>query len=55
MDASEAVRSDLVNRVVARSQLIAEYEKVVKKISLLTRTGVKLTKDTVRRAMEEMH
>ena len=54
VDATEAARIGLVNRVVPHDQLMAECEKVAKKISLLPQIGVKLTKEAVNRAMEEM-
>ncbi|NQW24429.1 MAG: enoyl-CoA hydratase/isomerase family protein [SAR202 cluster bacterium] len=54
VDAYEAARIGLVNRVVAHDNLMAECEKVAKKICLLPQLGVKLTKASVNRAMEEM-
>ncbi len=54
VDACEAARIGLVNRVVPHDNLTAECEKVAKKICLLPQIGVKLTKDSVNRAMEEM-
>ena len=54
VDAYEAARIGLVNRVVPHDNLMAECEKVAKKICLLPQIGVKLTKDSVNRAMEEM-
>ncbi len=54
VDADEAARIGLVNRVVPHDNLMAECEKVAKKICLLPQLGVKLTKDSVNRAMEEM-
>jgi len=54
VDACEAARIGLVNRVVPHDNLMAECEKVAKKICLLPQIGVKLTKDSVNRAMEEM-
>ena len=54
VDADEAARIGLVNRVVPHDRLMAECEKVAKKICLLPQLGVKLTKDSVNRAMEEM-
>ena len=54
VDAHEAARIGLVNRVVPHENLMAECEKVAKKICLLPQLGVKLTKDSVNRAMEEM-
>ena len=52
--AHEAARIGLVNRVVPHDNLMAACEKVAKKICLLPQIGVKLTKDSVNRAMEEM-
>jgi|TARA_B100000809_G_scaffold243121_1_gene267835 enoyl-CoA hydratase len=54
VDAYEAARIGLVNRVVSHDKLMAECEKVAKKICLLPQLGVKLTKESVNRAMEEM-
>ena len=54
VDAHEAARIGLVNRMVPHYNLMAECKKVAKKIYLLTQIGVKLTKDSVNRAMEEM-
>ncbi|MDA1129422.1 MAG: enoyl-CoA hydratase/isomerase family protein [Chloroflexi bacterium] len=54
VDANEAARIGLVNRVVPHDDLMAECEKVAKKICLLPQIGVKLTKDSINRAMEEM-
>ena len=54
VDANEAARIGLVNRVVPHDKLMAECEKVAKKICLLPQLGVKLTKDSVNRALEEM-
>ena len=54
VDAHEAARIGLVGRVVPHDQLMAECEKVAKKISLLPQIGVKLTKNSVNHAMEEM-
>ncbi len=54
VEACEAARIGLVNRVVPHDNLMAECEKVAKKICLLPQIGVKLTKDSINRAMEEM-
>ena len=54
VDANEAARIGLVNRVVPHDKLMAECEKVAKKICLLPQIGVKLNKDSINRAMEEM-
>jgi enoyl-CoA hydratase len=54
VDAEEAARIGWVSRVVPHDRLIAECEKVAKKICLLPQIGVKLTKYSVNRAMEEM-
>ena len=53
-NAHEAARIGLVNRVVPHDNLMAECEKVAKKICLLPQIGVKLTKDSVNYALEEM-
>jgi enoyl-CoA hydratase/carnithine racemase len=53
-NAHEAARIGLVNRVVPHDNLMAECEKVAKKICLLPQIGVKLTKDSVNHALEEM-
>ena len=54
VDAEEAARIGLVSRVVPHDRLMAECEKVAKKICLLPQIGVKLTKDAINHAMEEM-
>lgn len=54
VDAEEAARIGLVSRVVPHDQLMPECEKVAKKICLLPKIGVKLTKDAVNHAMEGM-
>ena len=54
VDADEAARIGLVNRGVPHDELMAECEKVAKKICLLPQLGVKLTKEAANRAMEEM-
>jgi len=54
VDAEEAARIGWVSRVVPHDRLMDECEKVSKKICLLPQIGVKLTKDSVNRAMEEM-
>ena len=54
VDAHEAARIGLVNRVVPHDDLMAECERVAKKICLLPQLGVKLTKASVNRAMESM-
>lgn len=54
VDAHEAARIGLVNRVVPHENLMAECEKVARKICLLPQIGVKMTKEAVNHAMEEM-
>ncbi|MCH8894367.1 MAG: enoyl-CoA hydratase/isomerase family protein [Chloroflexi bacterium] len=54
VDAHEAARIGLVNRVVPHDNLMSECERVAKKICLLPKLGVKLTKESINRAMEEM-
>ena len=54
VDAHEAARIGLVNRVVPHDNLMSECERVAKKICLLPQLGVKLTKESINRAMEEM-
>ena len=54
VDAEEAARIGWVSRVVPHDRLMDECEKVAKKICLVPQIGVKLTKDSVNRAMEEM-
>ena len=52
--AHEAARIGLVNRVVAHEDLMAECERVARKICLISQVGVKMTKIAVNRAMENM-
>ena len=54
VDAYEAARIGLVNRVVPHDELMAECERVARKICLLPQLGVKLTKASVNRALESM-
>ena len=51
VDAEEAARITSVSRVVPHDRPMDEREKVAKKIRLLPQIGVKLTKDSVNRAM----
>jgi enoyl-CoA hydratase/carnithine racemase len=44
----------LVNRVVPHDQLMAECERVARKITMLPEVGVRMTKISVNRAMENM-
>ena len=53
-NAREAARIGLVNREVPHDNLMVECEKAAKKICLLPQVGVKLTKDSVNHALEEM-
>lgn len=52
VDAEQAAKIGLVSRVVPHDQLMAECEKVARKIALLPRVGVKLNKMAVNRALE---
>ena len=54
VDAWEAARIGLVNRVVPHDQLMAECERVAQKICLMPQIGVKMTKVAVNRALENM-
>ena len=54
IDAYEAARVGLVSRVVPHDDLLAECEKIAKKITLISEVGVKMTKIAVNRALEEM-
>ncbi len=54
VDAHEAARIGLVNRVVSHDDLMAECERVARKICLISEVGVKMTKVAVNRALENM-
>ena len=54
IDAHEAARIGLVNRVVPHDQLMTECERVARKIRNISRVGVKMSKIAVNRAMEGM-
>ena len=54
VDAHEAARIGLVNRVVSHDKLMDECERVARKICLISQVGVKMTKVTVNRALENM-
>ncbi len=54
VDAHEAARLGLVNRVVPHEQLMEECERVAKKMCLIPQLGIKLTKVAVNRALENM-
>ena len=54
IDAWEAARLGMVSRVVPHEELLGECEKVARKISLISRVGVKMTKISVNRALENM-
>ena len=54
VDAHEAARIGLVNRVVPHDDLMAECERVARKMCLLPQLGVKLTKQAANRALESM-
>ena len=54
VDAHEAARIGLVNRVVPHDDLMAECERVATKISRMSEVGVRMTKLSVNRALEGM-
>ena len=54
IDAYEAARLGMVNRVVPHADLMQECEKTARKITLLSQVGVKMTKEAVNRAIEGM-
>ena len=54
IDAHEAARLGMVSRVVPHDDLMQECEKVARKITLISRVGVKMTKISVNRALEAM-
>lgn len=54
IDAQEAHRLGMVNRVVPHDDLMAECERTAKKICLMAQVGVKMTKRAVNRVMEGM-
>ena len=54
VDAYEAARIGLVSRVVPHEQLMDECERVARKMCLMSRLGVKMTKVAVNRALENM-
>ena len=54
VDAHEAARIGLVNRVVRHDRLMAECERIARKICMLSEVGVKMTKISVNRALEGM-
>ena len=54
IDAYEAARLGMVSRVVPHEDLMQECEKVAKKITLISRVGIKMTKISVNRALEAM-
>ncbi|MEC9280119.1 MAG: enoyl-CoA hydratase/isomerase family protein [Chloroflexota bacterium] len=54
IDAHEAARLGMVSRVVPHDNLMAECEKIAKKICLLFPVGVNMTKVSVNRALEGM-
>ncbi len=54
IDAHEAARIGLVSRVVPHDDLMAECEKVARKICLISEVGVKMSKIAVNRALEGM-
>ena len=54
VDAHEAARLGLVNRVVPHDDLMAECERVARKMCLISQVGIKMTKVAVNRALENM-
>ena len=54
VDAHEAARMGLVSRVVPHDGLMAECERVARKISLISPVGVQMSKAAVNRALEGM-
>ena len=54
VDAHEAARLGLVNRVVPHDDLMAECERVASKMCLISQVGIKMTKVAVNRALENM-
>ena len=54
VDAHEAARIGLVNRVVPHDQLMDECERVARKMCLMSQLGIKMTKVAVNRALENM-
>lgn len=54
IDAYEAARIGLVNRVVPHEQLMQECERTARKITNISRVGVKMSKIAVNRVMEGM-
>ena len=54
IDAQEALRLGMINRVVAHEDLMDECQRTARKISLLSQVGVKMTKQAVNRALEGM-
>ena len=54
IDAQEALRLGMINRVVPQDQLMYECERTAKKICLMAQVGVKMTKRAVNRVMEGM-
>ncbi len=54
IDSHEAARLGMVSRVVPHDDLMAECEKVARKITLISRVGIKNTKISVNRALEAM-
>jgi enoyl-CoA hydratase/carnithine racemase len=54
VDAHEAARIGLVSRVVPHEELMAECERVARKISRISPVGVRMSKLAVNRALEGM-
>ena len=54
VNATEAARIGLVSRVVEHDTLIEECELIARKITLLSKVGVKMSKISINRALEGM-
>jgi enoyl-CoA hydratase len=54
IDAHEAVRLGMLNKVVPHDRLMAECERTAHKITRISQVGVKMSKIAVNRAMEGM-
>ncbi len=54
IDAHEAERIGMINRVVAHDQLMAECERTARKLTKIARVGLKMNKIAVNRALEGM-
>jgi enoyl-CoA hydratase/carnithine racemase len=54
IDAHEAERLGMINRVVPHAQLMAECERTARKLMKIARVGLKMNKIAVNRALESM-